>query len=90
MPWLVELPTVQPAAQNVGESIGVLTGRERVHLIQVAVAPDHVKRISSDGPGRAQNGQRFHWRNRDYNIDLTDLRRKLRRMNGWQNAADCV
>ena len=38
----------------------LLPGGESIHLIQVAIAPDHVEGIGADRACRAQNGERSH------------------------------
>jgi len=43
------------------EGVDILPGDKGIHLIKVAVSPDHVEGIGADGPGRAQHGERFHW-----------------------------
>src|SRR5947209_9669165 len=55
-----------------------------MYPIQMAIAPDHVQRVGADGAGGAQEGQRFHWRNRQYNIEGVGVLRKLRWNVGWQ------
>ena len=43
-----------------GEDVDVMPGHQGVHLIQVAVTPNHVESIGSDRPRRSQNGKYFH------------------------------
>ena len=56
-----------------------------MHLILVAVSPHDVQRVGADGPGGAQEGQGFHWRIGQYNIEGLRVLRKLRRRVGRQN-----
>src|ERR1035441_5647881 len=43
-----------------GEGLDVLARHQRVHLVEVVVAPNHVERVSSDGARRPQNGNYPH------------------------------